>query len=132
MTITTPSDCSEIFASKQKHSHPMISDLKLVKESDQNVSMCTEVRICVTVRENRFYLNRHTHTLSELQYVLLKQQQPLDATRPLLSTLCSPSMVCTRVASHIEWTRPNNSQAVKFKYCEKATKFAKNLHLVNN
>ena len=73
----------------------MISDLKLDKESDQNVSMCTEVRICVTVRENRFYLNRHTHTLSELHYVLLKQQQPLDATRPLLSTLCSPSMVCS-------------------------------------
>ena len=52
--------CSDIFASKHKHSHPMISDLK---ESDQNTSMCTEVRICVTVRENRFYLNRHTHTL---------------------------------------------------------------------
>ena len=39
-----------------------LSDLKLDKKSDQNVSMCTEVRICVTVRENRFYLNRHTHT----------------------------------------------------------------------
>ena len=39
---------SEIFDSKHKHC--------------QNASMCTEVRICVTVRENRFYLNRHTHT----------------------------------------------------------------------
>ena len=106
--------------SKRKPSHFI--------HTDQNASLCTEVRICVTVRENRFYLNRHTHTLSELQYVLLKQQQPLDATRPLISTLCSPSMVCTIVvASHIEWTRPNNSQAVKFKYCEKATKIEKNL-----
>ena len=60
----------------------------------------------------------HTHTLSELHYVLLKQQQHLDATRPLLSTLCSPSMVCSLVyvlrivASHIEWTRPNKSLVV--------------------
>ena len=77
--------------------------------------------------EGKQVLSESTHTLSELQYVLLKQQQPLDATRPLLSTLCSPSMVCSIEASHIEWTRPNNSQAVKFKYCEKATKFAKNL-----
>ena len=67
----------------------------------------------------------HTHTLSELHYVLLKQRRALSY---LVSTLCSPSMVCsTIVASHIEWTRPNNSQAVKFKYCEKATKIEKNL-----